>query len=106
MNRRNFLKSSSLAAGSALIGPAAHAETSLHATLRRYALIANDAIQFELTGPAYLIGDNPFSLVGGTGAFWIRAQQRPGTIILKAKHPRLGMRQFMLTLRSATPELV
>ena len=29
---------------------------------------ANDPIQLELTGPAELIGDNPFALVGGTGA--------------------------------------
>lgn len=78
MNRRNFLKATSVAAGSALIGPAAHAETSLHAALRRCIPIANDAIQLELTGPADLISDNPFSLVGGTGAIWIRAQQRPG----------------------------
>ena len=52
--------------------------------------IANDAIQLELSGPADLIGDNPFSLVAGTGAVWIRARQRPGTVVLKAKHPRLG----------------
>ena len=68
--------------------------------------VANDPIQFELTGPADLIGDNPFSLTGGTGAVWIRAQQRPGRVILKAKHPRLGTRQLVLTLRSAAPELV
>jgi beta-galactosidase len=68
--------------------------------------IANDPIQFELTGPAELIGDNPFSLIGGTGAVWIRAQQRPGTVVLKAKHPRLGTRQLVLTLQSAAPELI
>jgi beta-galactosidase len=36
---------------------------------------ANDAIKFELEGPAEIIGDNPFSLVGGTGAIWIRAKE-------------------------------
>ena len=35
-------------------------------------------IKFELEGPAEIIGDNPFSLIGGTGAIWIRAQERPG----------------------------
>ena len=39
---------------------------------------ANDAIKFELEGPAEIIGDNPFSLIGGTGAIWIRAQEQPG----------------------------
>ncbi|HEU5340654.1 glycoside hydrolase family 2 TIM barrel-domain containing protein [Edaphobacter sp.] len=67
--------------------------------------IANDPIQFELTGPAQLIGDNPFSLVGGTGAVWVRAQQRPGIVTLTAKHPRLGSQQITLNLTSAAPEL-
>jgi len=40
---------------------------------------ANDAIKFELEGPAEIIGDNPFALVGGTGAIWIRAKEQTGT---------------------------
>jgi len=36
MNRKKFLKATSLAAGAALIGPAVHAESSLHTALRRY----------------------------------------------------------------------
>ena len=31
---------------------------------------ANDAIALSLDGPAQIIGDNPFTLVGGTGAVW------------------------------------
>lgn len=68
--------------------------------------IANDPIGFELTGPAELIGDNPFSLVGGTGAVWIRARQRPGVVILRAKHPRLGTQEITLNLKQADPELI
>jgi beta-galactosidase len=68
--------------------------------------IANDPIQLELSGPADLIGDNPFSLVGGTGAVWVKARQRAGTVVLKAKHPRLGTQQIRLTLQPAEPELV
>ena len=68
--------------------------------------IANDPIVFELTGPAELIGDNPFSLVGGTGAVWIRARQRPGMVVLRAKHPRLGTQEIMLNLKQADPELI
>ncbi|MFZ0864758.1 MAG: hypothetical protein WCA27_06160 [Candidatus Sulfotelmatobacter sp.] len=51
---------------------------------------ANDSIRFELEGPAQIVGDNPFSLIGGTGAVWIRAQEKPGKLRLKAVHPRLG----------------
>src|SRR6266700_3811744 len=29
---------------------------------------SNDAIQLDLEGPAALVGDNPFAVVGGTGA--------------------------------------
>jgi hypothetical protein len=32
---------------------------------------AADAIRFDLTGPAELIGDNTFGLVARTGAIWI-----------------------------------
>jgi hypothetical protein len=38
-----------------------------------------------------VVGDNPFLLIGGTGAFWIRAKERPGRWRLKAIHPQLGM---------------
>lgn len=68
--------------------------------------IANDPIMFELTGPAQLIGDNPFSLVGGTGAIWIRARQQPGVVVVRAKHPRLGTQQITLNLKQAGPERV
>lgn len=68
--------------------------------------IANDPIMFEITGPAQLIGDSPFSLVSGTGAIWIRARQQPGVVIVRAKHLRLGTRQVTLTLKQAGPERV
>ena len=51
---------------------------------------ANDAITFELEGPAEIIGDNPFALVVGTGAIWIRTKEQPGTVRLTATHPVLG----------------
>ena len=35
---------------------------------------ANDPIVLKLEGPAELIGDNPFALIGGTGALWVRAR--------------------------------
>jgi beta-galactosidase len=60
---------------------------------------ANDPVQFSLEGPAKLIGENPFSLIGGTGAVWVRAHETAGTARLTARHPRLGTQivEFKLT---------
>jgi beta-galactosidase len=67
---------------------------------------ANDAIKLELDGPASLIGDNPFSLIGGTGAVWIRAQEKPGKIRLKAIHPQLGAQEIEIEIVASSVELV
>ncbi len=67
---------------------------------------ANDAIKFELEGPAELIGDNPFSLIGGTGAVWIRTKEQAGTVRLTATHPVLGKQQVEFTISAAAPETV
>jgi beta-galactosidase len=66
---------------------------------------AADAISFELTGPATLIGDNPFGLIGGTGAVWVRAGETPGIVTLSAKHPWLGTMKVTFQLAAAPGEL-
>ena len=67
---------------------------------------ADDPIVFTLEGPAELIGDNPFSLVGGTGAVWIRAKEQPGVVRLTAKHPRLGTQTAKFVLEAVPAEPV
>jgi len=67
---------------------------------------ANDAVRFELQGPAQLIGDNPFALVGGTGAVWIRAKEEAGTVQLKAIHPQLGAQTVSIEIAAAPAETV
>jgi len=67
---------------------------------------ANDAVKFELEGPAELIGDNPFALIGGTGAVWIRAKEQTGTVRLTATHPVLGKQQVEVEVAAAAPEVV
>ena len=67
---------------------------------------ANDAIQFEIEGPSQIVGDNPFSLIGGTGAVWIRAQETPGKVRLKAIHPRLGSQQAEIEIVASAQEAV
>jgi beta-galactosidase len=67
---------------------------------------ANDPIVFTLEGPAELIGDNPFGLIGGTGAVWVRAKEEAGTVRLAAKHPRFGTQTVEIAVRPAAAEPV
>jgi beta-galactosidase len=67
---------------------------------------ANDAIKLEVEGPAEIVGDNPFSLVGGTGAVWIRSQEKPGNVRLKAIHPSLGAQQVEIQIVAGAEETV
>jgi len=64
------------------------------------------AITFELSGPGDLIGDNPFPLIGGCGAVWIRTQMDTGTIVLKATHPTLGTRHLEIDVLKSPREPV
>ena len=66
---------------------------------------ANDSIRLEINGPAEIIGDNPFSLVGGTGAIWVRATEQPGVVRLIATHPRLGPQQLELQISPTASEI-
>jgi beta-galactosidase len=66
---------------------------------------ANDPIMLTLEGPAELIGDNPFGLIGGTGAVWIRAKEEAGTVRLTAKHPRLGSQTVEVAIRPVPAEM-
>jgi beta-galactosidase len=67
---------------------------------------ANDSIKFELEGPAELIGDNPFSLIGGTGAVWVRAKQQAGSVTLTAIHPQLGKQSVQFEVKPTAEERV
>lgn len=66
---------------------------------------AADAITFQLDGPAELIGDNPFGLIGGTGAIWIRAKETAAPVTLRATHPVLGTQELRFTLTPAPEEV-
>ncbi len=67
---------------------------------------ANDSIKLDIEGPAEIVGDNPFSLIGGTGAIWIRAKEQPGTVRLTAVHPQLGSKELKFEIGNAPPETV
>ena len=56
-------------------------------------------VTLTLTGPATLIGDNPFAFgdYGGLGAVWIRSLAgQPGTITLAASQPELGQAEVQV----------
>jgi beta-galactosidase len=67
---------------------------------------AADAIRLQISGPAEIVGDNPFSLVGGQGAVWIRALEVAGKAKLIAEHPVLGVQQVEFDITPAQQEIV
>jgi len=50
---------------------------------------AQGVIQFAVEN-GEIVGDNPFALVGGGGAVWVRTTEKAGVIRLTARHPRFG----------------
>jgi beta-galactosidase len=92
----------------ALVGDGADTTRVVLAVTDEYGAIcpfAGDAIRFEISGPGTIIGDNPFALVGGTGAIWIRTTEQAGTVHLKAIHPVLGKQEIQIAVSSSTAEL-
>ncbi len=51
---------------------------------------ANTAITFGVEGPGAIIGENPFVLIGGQGAVYLKTTHDAGTITVTASAPRLG----------------
>jgi len=63
---------------------------------RRY---GSGQVALSLSGPATLVGDNPFAFgqYGGLGAVWIRSLPgQPGAITLTASHPLLGQAEVQV----------
>ena len=68
---------------------------------RRY---ASGTVSLSLSGPAALVGDNPFAFgqYGGLGAAWIRSLAgQPGAITLTASHPLLGQAEVQVRSEQA-----
>ena len=73
-----------------------------YGNLRRYPA---GEVTLTLTGPAMLVGDNPFAFgaYGGLGAVWIRSLPgQTGTITLAASQPELGQAQVQVRSVPAT----
>lgn len=59
----------------------------------------NQVITFEIDGPADLIGENPFALIGGQAALYIKARHEPGEVTIVAKTMRLPAAEKSLTIK-------
>lgn len=55
-------------------------------------------------GPGEIIGENPFGLVSGAGAVWIKTKQAVGTITLTATHQYLPAKKISINVSSAAAE--
>ncbi|MCB9423135.1 MAG: glycoside hydrolase family 2 protein [Ardenticatenaceae bacterium] len=63
---------------------------------------ATKVVTFELEGDADLIGENPFPLIGGQAALYIKAHHQPGTVIIRAHVPGLPSTSAALEIISAS----
>ena len=59
---------------------------------------AMQPVHFEIEGDAYLIGENPFALVGGQAALFVRAGRTPGSVTVRARTPRLQVAEVTIQL--------
>jgi beta-galactosidase len=63
-------------------------------------------VQLSVTGPAVLVGDNPFAFAdaGGVGAVWLRSlTNSPGMVTIRASHATLGTAAATLRVATAAP---
>jgi beta-galactosidase len=60
----------------------------------------NQVVSFEIEGPADLIGENPFALMGGQAALYVKARHEPGAVTIRATTPRLETATEMITIVS------
>ncbi len=49
----------------------------------------NQVVTFAIDGPADLIGENPFAIMGGQAALYVKARKEAGTVTIRASTPRV-----------------
>jgi beta-galactosidase len=71
-----------------------------------YRPFASGAISLSIAGPGEIVGENPFSIVGGAGAVWVKTKEGAGTIRLEAHHQYLGKKTVEIRVRAVEGEFV
>lgn len=66
---------------------------------------ATGAVELALDGPGEIVGENPFALVGGCGAVWVRTKETEGVVILRARHPTLGTKTVRIQVTEPPGEV-
>ena len=67
---------------------------------------ATGAIELALEGPGEIVGENPFALVGGVGAVWVKTREAQGVIVLRARHPFLGTKKVHIRVAESPRVMV
>jgi beta-galactosidase len=67
---------------------------------------ASGSLVLSIDGPGEIIGENPFGLVGGAGAIWVKTKEASGAIKLTARHQYLGTKSIEIAVSPASPEKV
>jgi beta-galactosidase len=65
---------------------------------------ATGSISLSIEGPGEIIGENPFALMGGVGAVWVKTKEAAGTVRLSVRHPYLGVKTVEIQVKPAPPE--
>ena len=66
---------------------------------------ATKVVTFELEGEAELIGENPFPLMGGQAALFVKARHQTGTVVIHAHAPELPSTSISLDIIPAKNQL-
>jgi beta-galactosidase len=67
---------------------------------------SSGAVTLAIEGPGEIIGENPFGLVGGAGAVWIKAKAEAGVIHLSARHQYLAEQKISIKVAGVAGDAV
>jgi beta-galactosidase len=67
---------------------------------------ASGVVTLTIDGPGEIIGENPYGLMGGAGAVWIKTKAEAGLIQLTAKHQYLAEKKVSINVSATPAEMV
>jgi beta-galactosidase len=67
---------------------------------------SSGAVALSIDGPGEIVGENPFALVGGVGAVWIKSKEGAGTVTVTGRHAVLGSKSLTISVRQVAAESV